>query len=427
MKNAFRNFVCALLALLLMVRGAVADGIIVDSLEAISAGRGGTNIAQSDNGGVILSNPSGILNADSDGLAEIGAEGLITDLHYSNPLNNDVSAHDRPIALPAAAYFQKSDDGNWAYGIGFFAPAGFAAGWDFRNSILGNQSYQSFGALVKILPALAYRVTDKLTIGATLGVAISNADLRAPFYLDAGGIPVPARIGLEGWGVAPTWSAGLQYQLTPATTLGVVYSSADRFKLDGHLNADVYGLAPVPIYSHFDSQMNIVWPQSVGIGIKQQLTERQRVSCDVVWYDWSEAFRSIDLTLTNSSNPLFTELLGPTFHDSIPLDWMDSVSVHVGWEWFYSENNVLRAGYVYNSKEIPNSTLTPLIPAILEHTFTIGHGTTFYDTWHLDVAYQFAFGPEREVGTSALVGGDFSESSVKAEAHWLAISLTHTF
>ena len=118
MKNAFRNFVCVLLALLLTARGAVADGIIVDSLEAISAGRGGTNIAQSDNGGIILSNPSGILNAEGDGLAEIGAEGLITDLHYSNPLNDDVGAHTRPIALPAAAYFQKSDDGNWAYGLG---------------------------------------------------------------------------------------------------------------------------------------------------------------------------------------------------------------------------------------------------------------------------------------------------------------------
>jgi long-chain fatty acid transport protein len=424
--NTLRRFVCALVVLSVTAQAAVADGIIVDSVEAISAGRGGTNIAQSDNGGVILSNPSGILNADGDGLWEVGAEGLITDLHYSNPLNDDIAAHDRPIALPSFAYFQKSADGNWAAGLGVFAPAGFAAGWDLTNNALGTQSYQSFGALLKVLPAFAYKVAENLSIGATCGVAVSNADLRAPFYLDAGGMAVPARIGLQGWGVAPTWSVGLQYQMTPSTTFGVVYSSEDRFNLDGHMNADVYMGGP-PVYTHFDSTMNIVWPQSVGIGLKQQLTDRQRVSVDLLWYDWAQAFRSIDLTLTNSSNPLFTELLGPSFHDSIPLDWMDSLSVRVGYEWSYSENNVLRAGYVYSSPEIPNSTLTPLIPAILEHTFTIGHGTTFCDDWRLDVAYQFGFGPSREVNTSALVGGDFSESTVRAEAHWLAISLTHTF
>ena len=127
--------------------------------------------------------------------------------------------------------------------------------------------------------------------------------------------------------------------------------------------------------------------------------------------------------MTNSTNPLFTNVLGPSFHDSIPLNWYDSFSVRMGYEWTYSGTNVLRAGYVYNSPQSPSATLTPLIPAILEHTFSIGHGSYVYG-WRLDLAYQFSFGPEREVNTSALAGGDFSNSTLNAQAHWLMVSLT---
>jgi long-chain fatty acid transport protein len=427
MKNHLARPLFTLAALLLTAAPAAADGIVRDSMDAISGGRGGTNIAHSDNGAVLLSNPAGILNADGCGLVELDFDTLITDLHYSNPLNDDVSAHTRPMVLPTFSYFQKSADGNWAAGLGVFAPAGFAAGWDFNNAIQGQQAYQSFGALVKVLPALSYRVADGLSIGATVGVAASYAELNTPFFLQTGPLAgVPVHLDLRGVGFAPTWSVGLQYELTDRTTIGLVYSSEDRTKLDGHLNAEVFGLGPQPIPSHFDSVLNIVWPQSVGFGIKHKLNDCHRVSFDLVWYDWAHAFRSVDLELTNSSNPLFTQLLGPVIHDSFPMNWWDSVSLKFGYEWSYSECNVLRAGYVYNSRQIPSATLTPLIPATLEHAFTIGHGMLI-DDWRFDVAYQYSFGPTRDVGTSALAGGDFSFSSETSQAHWLSVSLSRPF
>jgi long-chain fatty acid transport protein len=427
MKHQVRICLRTLAAILLSAQLALADGIVCDSLEATSGGRGGTNIAQSDNGAVLLSNPAGILNVDGDGLVEVGADGLLTDLHYSNPLNDTTAAKTRPMALPMASFIEKTPDGNWAFGLGVFAPAGFAAGWDLNNNVEGNQSYKSFGALIKVLPGVSYKVADGLTVGATFGLAASYVALDTPFNIQTGPFAgVPVHMDLKGVGYAPTWGLGAQYDLNPATTIGVAYTSEDRFNLDGHVQSQVYGLGPNPIPTEFNSRLNIVWPQSVGIGIKHQLTEHQRISADVLWYDWADAFQDAGLTLTNSTNPLFTSLLGPSFHDSIPLNWWDSVSVRLGYEWFYSENNVLRAGYIYNSPQSPSSTLTPLIPAILEHTFTIGHGTN-YCGWRFDLAYQFSFGPEREVNTSALAGGDFSFSTLNAQAHWLMLSVTRQF
>jgi long-subunit fatty acid transport protein len=417
----------AFAVLFLSAQLALADGIECDSMEATSAGRGGTNIAQADNGAVLLSNPAGILNVDGDGLVEIGANGLLTDLHYSNPLNDTTSAKTRPMALPMASFIEKTPDGNWAFGLGVFAPAGFAAGWDLNNNVEGNQSYKSFGALIKVLPAVSYRVTDNLTVGGTFGLAASYVALDTPFNIQTGPLAgAPVHMELKGVGYAPTWSLGTQYNLSPVTTVGLAYTSEDRFNLDGHVHADVYGLAPTPIPTEFNSRLNIVWPQSIGAGIKHQLTEHQRLSADIVWYDWTHAFQDAGLELTDSTNPAITHAIGPSYHDSIPLNWYDSFSVRLGYEWFYSENNVFRAGYIYNSPQSPSSTLTPLIPAILEHTFTIGHGTT-WNLWRLDLAYQYSFGPERSVNTSALTGGDFSNSTLSAQAHWLMVSLTRQF
>jgi long-chain fatty acid transport protein len=427
MNNRFKICVLALVSGL-AANSALADGVIRDSVEAVSDGRGGTNIAFSDNGGVLLANPAGILNGDGCGLFEVAGDTLITDLHYSNSINPDTAAHIRPLELPMVSYFQKSENGNWGWGFGVFAPAGFAAGWDLNNPVLGNQSYKSFGSLIKILPGVAWKPTDRLSIGATLGLAYSYEELETPFFLQQGpAAGAPALIKLQGWGLAPTYSFGVQYELTESTMLGAAYTSEDRFSLDGHMDAQVFGLGPGPVGTHYESSVKMAWPQTVGIGIKQQLTPRQRVSLDVVWVDWADAFKNIGLELSGSSNPIFTGLLGPAISQSIPLNWWDSVSVRTGYEWFYSDSSVLRLGYIYNSTTIPSSTLTPWIPAILEHTFTIGHGTNLPDNWRLDLAYQFSFGPERSVGTSALVGGDFSNSTFNAQAHWISVGLTHTF
>lgn len=414
-----------LVVFLFLSRLALADGVECDSVEAISGGRGGTNIAHSDNGAVLLSNPAGIFNVDGNGLVEVGANGLITDLHYENPINDDTAAHTRPLALPMFSYIQKVPDTNWAFGLGVFAPAGFAAGWDLNNNVEGNQSYKSFGSLIKVLPAVSYQVVPGLTIGATLGVANSYIGLDTPFNVQTGPLAgVPVHMELRGDGYAPTWSLGMQYQLSPATTVGLSYTSEDRFNLDGHVQATIFTPSPIP--TEFNSRLSVVWPQSVGAGIKHQLTEHQRLSADVVWYDWKNAFKDAGLTLSDPTNPVVAGLIGQSYHDTIPLNWYDSFSVRLGYEWFYSDNNVFRCGYIFNSPQSPSDTLTPLIPAILEHTFTIGHGTNIYG-WRVDVAYQYSFGPEREQNTSALTGGDFSNSTLSAQAHWLMVSLTHSF
>jgi long-chain fatty acid transport protein len=81
-----------------------------------------------------------------------------------------------------------------------------------------------------------------------------------------------------------------------------------------------------------------------------------------------------------------------------------------------------RAGYVYHDSPVPNATLNPYVDGVLEHAFSLGV-SRFYDDAVLNLAYEYAFGNERHVGDSALVGDDFSNSTFDADAHWIAVSL----
>src|SRR5687768_8444469 len=100
-----------------------ADGLVRDGVGAISTGRGGTNIAHSDNGAILLDNPAGMANMTVDGLFEIGVDTVFTDLDYSDPDNDSVHGKFRAYPSPNLAYIRKAYGGDIAYGVGVFAPA----------------------------------------------------------------------------------------------------------------------------------------------------------------------------------------------------------------------------------------------------------------------------------------------------------------
>jgi long-subunit fatty acid transport protein len=164
----------------------------------------------------------------------------------------------------------------------------------------------------------------------------------------------------------------------------------------------------------------------LGLGIKHELPGNRRFAVDVIWFDWSDAFDSIDLRFSGATNPLVPIALGPTISDSLPLEWEDSVSVRVGCEQAISPCSVIRVGYVYHGNPIPDATLTPFIPAIVEHGISAGFSRAL-GQWSVDLAYQYSFGDHREVALSSLAGGDFNFSRVEAQAHWLLLGFTRRY
>ncbi|RME40974.1 MAG: hypothetical protein D6788_02215 [Planctomycetota bacterium] len=416
----FALTICAQFLIVSQVQG---QGVVRDSVAAVSSGRGGTNIAHRDNLTLFLDNPAGLVNIPGSGRLDLGLDILATDLDYTDPLN-DANGAVIPWPLPSLAQVRKSSDGRWAYGIGVVAPAGFGARYWLRHPLYGKREYHSLGALVKILPAVAHKVDDRLSVGATFGLAISHAQLEMPFNLQNGLLAgLPAILDLKTTGFAPTWSVGLQYDLSKKTTLGLAYLGETRFHLRGDVKADVSGLGFPLLKAKYDAKLDIVWPRSLGMGITHRLNDRHRVSMDVVWVNWSHAFKSMDLALTNGSNPLFNLLLGHKVRQRFPLDWRDSVAFRFGYEYFPNAKDVVRLGYIFHENPIPDATLFPLLAGTLEHAVSVGYGHQ-WKTWRVDAAYQFSWGPTNHVRRSRIVGGDFNHSSVKAQAHWFFLTFS---
>jgi long-subunit fatty acid transport protein len=416
-----------ILALGLQVRVAWGDGLIRDGVGPISTGRGGTNQGFADNAAIILDNPGAMVNVAGNGLGEIGVDTVITSVQYSDPFN-DVQSKTRPLPTPMLGYIQKSDDGQWAWGIGAFVPAGFGASYGvLNNPLFGPNLTRSIGAMGKLLPGLSYRATDRLSIGITVGVAISDVELHGPLFLQQGPLAgLPAIVNLQGIGVAPTGSLGMQYQLTPDDVIGATYTEQTNFNLAGGAETTLLIPGLGATGADFDSKIRMKWPRSVAVGIKHSFCPHRRIAADVIWYDWAHAFNQVDLQFYNPTNPLIPLLTPLPIKDALPLNWTNSVSLRLGYEWQPTDLETWRVGYTYHGSPVPDSTLNPYLDGVLEHGFSVGYSRQMRRAV-LNLAYQYNFGKQRNVGTSALVGGQFDNTSLNAQAQFAMISLLFPF
>jgi long-subunit fatty acid transport protein len=385
-----------------------------------SIGRGGTNIACSDNGGVLLDNPAAAVNVEGTTLIDIGVDLMLCDFHFANARNSS-AGDDSLFPLPQVSIIRKSADGQWAYGLGVFSPAGFGQAFDLEGPppFSGQYHYKSFGTLGQILPSVAYRATDRLSIGATLGVAYTHDEVEGPYFLQSPGPfqRLPTVMDIQATGAALTWSVGLQYELSDATTLGLTYRSDSRFQAHGPTRAFVPGMG----WTGYDTQLDITWPQSVGAGIKHELCRHRFLMADVVWFNWARAFDDLGIHLTNPTTPGFPEL-----YEQFPLHWRDTVSVRLGYEQRFDNGRVFRCGYVHHRSPVPDATLTPFIQATLEHGVSMGYGWQ-WRSWEIDLSYMFSFGTDRTVATSGILGGDFDDAFHRAQTHAIAFSFLRSY
>ena len=164
------------------------------------------------------------------------------------------------------------------------------------------------------------------------------------------------------------------------------------------------------------------------IGREQRLPERTnpfdgwgpslQVSTDGTSMNWANAFHNINFRLSHGTSASVPR----TLSDTLTLDWHDSYGCRAGLEYFRGPH-AFRTGYALHSSPVPDSRLTPLVPATLEHVVAVGYGWA-KQGWGWAVAYQYSFGPLRSVNTSAFAGGDFDGSSLHADSHVLFLNVT---
>lgn len=283
-----------------------------------SAGRAALAI----DGTVVSTNPAGLAELpDSDFVAV--ALPLRLDLEFRGSQATPGRARNESAATPVGSAFATAQSGPISYGFGAYGNVGL--GFDFGREWSGRRAIeQAQLRSLNLVPALAFRATERLDIGASLGAQYAAADARLAVGNDALFYGPPAglrdgqlRIGGSSW--SPVGNLGVTYRTPANATIGLAWTSAVDHSM--RLDVDGAGLHPV-LQAMLETQgpavLEVRMPQQVVASVARPLGPATLVAASAGWQQWS-AFGDSRLSIAGRSAPMFQQGLRDTWSAAVGL------------------------------------------------------------------------------------------------------------
>jgi len=336
---------------------------------------------------------------------------------FSNMRTDGTENEPRTFYIPAFGItYQMSD--KLTVGLGFYAPFGLGAEWDLLNTDLYNKNYPQIDysddlKIVDLHPTIAYKLSEKISVGVGLSIVYADIIIRTPKYVPnpylttkdlAGFRYTLANLGgtnpeynhllidseLAGTGLGFGGNLGLMFNVTDNFKIGLSARYYNDVSIDGRINATAYfadleaahnaiqtGLKPVldgklakgeisekdygalinyysggssVVYDDVSGDTKLPLPMEVGIGLSYSGIRNLLIAADFNWTQWS-AWDMIEIDLETGEKSNLVE------------NWQDGMRYSLGLE--YSLGLLkLRGGYYHEGCVVPNETLSPTIPDI---------------------------------------------------------------
>lgn len=176
----------------------------------------------------------------------------------------------------------------------------------------------------------------------------------------------------------------------------------------------------------YNLEATLGFPQSISLGTSINASKDLRFALDLEWINWKNAFDNMSLTLTNGANPNINRMLGNTgdFSIEFPLLWKDQFALRVGGEYDVSPVATVRAGYAYGSNPVPDETVFPVFPAIVENHIMVGGSYMIAGRLTIHGAYELALTKKQFASQQSMVAREFSGSSSELSESIFHISMT---
>ncbi len=293
---------------------AIAEQSVTGLGNAFSGGA-----ASAEDASTLFYNPAGLIRANGRQL--VGAVHLILpQSKFSN--NGSTTAGAFPTAggnggdvgetalVPNFYYAHPAGD-NLVLAIGIYAPFGLVTEYD-ADWVGRYHAIKSDFKSININPSLAYRLSDKLTLG--LGFSVQHLDAELSNAIDFGlvgfslGIPgfapngVDAKITLAGDDVGYGYNIGFLYEINENTRFGLHYRSHIKHTLDG--NADFVDV-PAPFTDTFFDQpatADVTTPETVSVSFYHEPNDAWALMGDLTWTKWDH-FRELAVDFSNIGTP----------------------------------------------------------------------------------------------------------------------------
>lgn len=407
-----RLWLCAILFLGLSLAGAPAfatNGVNMIGVGAKNEGMGGAGVATLDDFNAMNKNPANLTLTGTQAGLDFAI--LMPRLHHKDQLGNDKDAESINYYMANVGYVKNDKKSPFVYGVGIFAQGGMGAHFKDIKTVFGttDETYSKieFG---KLVPAVAYRATPELSVGASLGIGYSR--LQAKLFPNT----VVMAAGFMGFDLKTVddmgynGKVGVNYQVNKMVSVGAQYTTATKFTYDG-------GKIAVKGLGEYDAEVKgFGWPVEYGIGVGVKPIDNLTVAVDVSRMNWKNAVKTVNVVPKGA--PGFTSD-GYAFN----LNWKNQTVYALGLDYNIMNYNI-RAGYNYGKNPVPNDSMNPLFPAIQEQHLTLGFGWTT-GPYTVDVGY--AYGLEKEVTYTNTTGMFGSNTTTSMHQHGLHVQGIYKF
>lgn len=399
MKNSKRLLALAVSAALAAPMTAFAtNGMNLEAYGPIAGGMGGASMAYDNGTAGMMNNPATLGLADAGNRIDVAVGVLGPDITSSMAGMPAAESDATSFVMPALGWAKK--DGQLTYGLGMFAQGGMGTTYasdSFISAGTGEESMSEVGVGRLIIP-LSYNVNDQFTVGGSVDYVWGGMDIR--MAMDAATVGNMMMGGLVSGTMTSTlaampagsWTAarfdfeksGTMAQAVDGdgygVKLGMTYKVNDELSIGATYHAetdmdDWSGDATMSMYNGSTSIMEMPgtmkvvdfqWPSMIGVGIDYKASDALRVVADVKQIGWEDVMANFNMEFTASN--------GATMNITMPQNWEDQTVVSLGVEYAASPEMLVRAGYNSSSNPIPDSTMHPMFPAIVEDHYTLGLG-----------------------------------------------------
>lgn len=413
---------------------AQAAGFMLTEQSAGSLGRAyaGVGVDGTDISGVFYNPATMTLHPGTQIQAGFVAVGLDLSLDYdvaqtggtSISGNENGRANTQPI--PFGYISHQMTDNMW---IGLAMTVPFGMGTEYGDNWAGaNRGISAQVLTFDFNPNVAWKVSDKVSLGAGLSIQYASADLKlrtnaSNAALAAGGFDSEVDADSIAWG----WNIGMMWSPLDNLRFGLSYRSRVNHNADGDLTLDNFsdprgGLTTQGIdklMGTHEATATLATPAWAMATAAWDVNDLVSLYATFRWTDWS-SFDELNINGKTS--------LGTPITSKVVNKWQDTYLFSVGTDLRFTNWWTFRAGIGYETSPIDDpTTRTAIIPDADRWWFALGSSFKATDNLQLDVSAAWLHGTGerdlyREVGSDEKIG-----RFDKLDAYLLGVQLVYKF
>jgi long-chain fatty acid transport protein len=382
-----------------LTTGLFANGLNLNGTGAKSDAMGGAFVGLANDFSAAYWNPAGLAQITKASFSLYGADILPTGTYVVAPYGIDAKSTPKSYLIPGLGYFRPIGK-KIVVGVYLYAPSGAGANWDGEDltPLTGGDPFlwNSKLGIFTVSPSIAYKISDKVLIGATVDVNYGMLKMDQPFQLGQ------YSEDLKGWAVGGT--LGLLIKPVEQFSFGVSYKIPFTAKLKGDVTIPYATMLPGVTTTMETGTREATWPMWLAAGIAVKPTDKLTITADIQYTNWKK-LQTIPVSFEDPAWEGYFGVNGPTGPPPVGTPntnrtdeflWKDTFQYRFGAEYWISNSFALRAGYYIDENPGPPETQNILLPEFKYNWFTAGFG---YQSGKLviDAAIQYGTGADIDV------------------------------